>query len=283
MTALSYDLLIAGIRIRIRGSHPFCLTENLLRFQRKAGDTDRPDWLFEFAVGTEDVAFGKGDHVTRLHWKDDEYFWRVERTDGVRVCRLYVPRGIADSFVLHAHWTKYLMMERMLLPFDRLILHSSAVITEGQAILFTAPSGVGKSTQAALWETHAGAEIINGDKVIVSAGGEAPVAYGGPIAGTSRIYKDVKAPISAIVYLRQGPENKLTVPDPSRAFMALYSQAVKSSDDESFNKGLIPLIESVILRVPVVELTCQPNASAVEYLRSRLPLPQRRTISEEFL
>ncbi len=162
------------------------------------------------------------------------------------------------------------MVERLLLPYGRVILHSSAVAHGGQAILFTAPSGTGKSTQAALWETHLGAEILNGDKVIISADSEPPIAYGGPIAGTSRIYRDAQAPIRAIVYLRQGQTNQLEFLNRRRAFMALYSQVVKSPDDMEFNQALIPLIEKIVEKVPVAEYFCRPDASAVEYLRSRL-------------
>ena len=162
------------------------------------------------------------------------------------------------------------LFARQVLNFEGYYLHSSAVIHEGGAILFTAPSGTGKSTQASLWETYAHAEIINGDKVIVSASDGVPVAYGGPIAGTSRIYKDAQAPIRAIVYLHQGAENQLTLLDRRHAFMALYSQAVKSGEDAAFNEALIPLIAKIVERVPVADYSCQPNASAVEYLQSRL-------------
>ena len=216
------------------------------------------------------MEFGELDSVTRFHWQNDEYFWRIVPAGGEKTCRLFIPEGIADKFVINANWTLFLMLEHMLLPFDRLFLHSSAVIHEGKAILFTAPSGTGKSTQASLWETFAGAEIINGDKVIISTDEDLPVAYGGPVAGTSRIYKDAHAPIRAIVYLHQGPENKLAFLDRRHAFMALYSQAVKSSDDAAFNEALIPLIAKIVEKVPVVDYFCQPNASAVEYLQSRL-------------
>ena len=161
-------------------------------------------------------------------------------------------------------------MEHLLLPLDRIILHASAVIHEGEAILFAAPSGTGKSTQASLWEAHLGAEIVNGDKVIVSADGDRPMAYGGPVAGTSRIFKDIQAPIKAIVYLHQGKENELAPLDRRHAFMALYSQAVKSHDDGAFNRSLLPLIERIVERVPVVDYHCRPDISAVEYLRGCL-------------
>ena len=270
MTSHSYDLRFAGMRFRILAPRPLCLPENLQSFLTDEASKDRPDWVVEVSFGTENVQFGKLDSVKRFHWKDNEYFWRIVPAGGDNTCRLFVPEGIADKFVINANWTLFLMLERMLLPFDRIILHSSAVACDGQAILFTAPSGTGKSTQASLWEACTGAEIINGDKVIVSASGDVPMAYGGPVAGTSRIFKDMQAPIRAIVYLHQGPENRLTFLDRRHAFMALYSQTVKSADDAAFNEALIPLIAKIVDKVPVVDYFCQPNASAVEYLQGRL-------------
>ena len=270
MTSHSYDLRFAGMLFRILAPRPLCLPENLQSFLTDEASKDRPDWVIEVSFGTPNVSFGENDSVKRFLWKDNEYFWRIVPAGGEYTCRLFVPDGIADKFVINANWTLFLMIERMLLPFGRIILHSSAVSWEGQSILFTAPSGTGKSTQASLWEKHAGAEIINGDKVIVSADGDAPIAFGGPIAGTSRIFRDMQAPIRAIVYLHQGPENKLTLLGRRQAFMALYSQVVKSSDDAAFNEALIPLIAKIVEKVPVVDYFCQPNASAVEYLQSRL-------------
>jgi hypothetical protein len=278
----SYNLRFAGMLFRILSPRALRLPENLNSFLTDEIEEDRPDWIVEVSFGTDHVEYGERDFVKCFPWKDGECFWRIVPADGDRTCRLIVPDGIADQFVLNANWTLFLMIDRMLLPFDRLILHASAVIHEGQAILFTAPSGTGKSTQASLWEDCVGAEIINGDKVILSAG-DVPIAYGGPIAGTSRIFKDVWAPVRAIVYLHQGSENTLTFLDRRHAFMALYSQAVKSSDDAAFNEALIPLIEKIVEKTPVVDYYCQPNASAVSYLQSKLSNFPTDSDCEEFL
>ena len=51
-------------------------------------------------------------------------------------------------------------LERRMLQKDSFILHSAYIRHRGRAILFSAPSGTGKSTQASLWAQYAGAEII---------------------------------------------------------------------------------------------------------------------------
>ena len=168
------------------------------------------------------------------------------------------------------------MVDKLLLPVNRVILHASAVIHNGEAILFTAPSGTGKSTQASLWERHLGAEIINGDKVIISADGERPIAYGGPIAGTSRIFRDIWAPVRAIVCLHQGKTNHAELLDQRHAFMNLYSQVIKRADDPAFNQALLPLLGEIAEGVPMLEFSCLPDTSAVDYLLERLDsLPAR--------
>jgi hypothetical protein len=265
-----YDLRIAGIRIRILAPRTICLPDHLQPFLIHEGSDTDLHWLFEVHFGSKNVVYSEADEVRPFRWKEGEYFYRIVPADRRHTCRLFVPEGIADQFCLNANWILYLMLERLILPYERIILHSSAVIHEGQAILFTAPSGTGKSTQATLWERHLGAEILNGDKVIISADGERPIAYGGPIAGTSGIYKNLQAPIKAIVYLHQGKTNELTLLDQRRAFMALYSQAVKSHSDRAYNEAILPIIAKIVEETRVVDYSCQPNESAVEYLRNRL-------------
>ena len=54
-----------------------------------------------------------------------------------------------------------------LLRHNGLVLHASAIAHQGRAVLFSAPSGVGKSTHTQLWQKQFGAEqavILNNDK-----------------------------------------------------------------------------------------------------------------------
>lgn len=89
------------------------------------------------------------------------------------------------------------------------ILHASLIRTRRGAVLFTAPSGTGKSTQADLWKKYRGAEIINGDRSGVWKNGNTWMAGGVPWCGTSGIMKNKTMPLLAIVILRQGLENEV--------------------------------------------------------------------------
>lgn len=266
----SYDLRFAEVHIRILAPRPVQLPDNLSPFLNPSCASREPDQTVEVVFGTEGVSYRDSDSVKVFPRSDGDSIWRVVPADEKRVCRLFIPRSLEEKFCINANWTLFLMVDKLLLPLNRVILHASAVIHKGEAILFTAPSGTGKSTQAALWEGYLGAEIINGDKVIISADGERPIAYGGPIAGTSGIFRDMGAPIRAIVYLRQGRTNYAELADQRHAFMDLYSQVIKRADDPAFNQGLLPLLGRIAERVPVLELSCLPDTSAVDYLLERL-------------
>lgn len=272
----TYDLGFAGIRLRILAPRPIQLPENFSSFLSPCSAVDEPDWIIEVIFGTEQVHYSDSDSVKEFPRGDGDSFWRIVPADSDRVCRLFVPRSLEEKFCVNANWALFLMVDKLLLPVNRVILHASAVIHNGEAILFTAPSGTGKSTQASLWERHLGAEIINGDKVIISADGKCPIAYGGPIAGTSRIFRDIWAPVRAIVCLHQGKTNHAELLDQRHAFMNLYSQVIKRADDPVFNQALLPLLGEIAEGVPMLEFSCLPDTSAVDYLLERLDsLPAR--------
>ncbi len=269
----AYDLRVAGVHLRILApcelQFPACF-EPFLLGEAEITEYDRPDWRIEIYFGKGELSLAEGDLVTRFPRSSGDDFIRVVPADRARTCRFFVPEEIADTFPAHANWALFLIPEQLLLPYDRVFLHASAIIDEGEAILFTAPSGGGKSTQAALWESVFGAEILNGDKAIIATG-ETPLAvYGGPIAGSSEIYKNKKAPIKAIVYVQKGSRNEVIRLDDRRAFMVLYSHMVKSHDDAAFNRKLLPQIAKIVASVPILELTCLPEPSAAETLRAWL-------------
>lgn len=267
-----YHMRFAGIHIRILAPRALSFPEPFRPFLPDDAPPDAPDWVIEVWFGSGRMSLSVGDHVKRFPRSNGEEFLRVEPADREKTCRLFVPESMADSFCRYGNWALFLMPERLLSPYGRVILHASAVVDRGEAILFTAPSGGGKSTQASIWERFCGAEILNGDKVMIDCMAKPPVGYGSPVAGSSGIYKDLSAPIKAIVYLHKSTdrENHLQQMDERRAYMALYSQVVKSYRDEAFNRSLLPLIAEIVEKVPVLAFTCKPDETAAECLQSWL-------------
>ena len=138
----TYDLGFAGIRLRILAPRPIQLPENFSSFLSPCSAVDEPDWIIEVIFGTEQVHYSDSDSVKEFPRGDGDSFWRIVPADSDRVCRLFVPRSLEEKFCVNANWALFLMVDKLLLPVNRVILHASAVIHNGEAILFT-PSGGG--------------------------------------------------------------------------------------------------------------------------------------------
>lgn len=161
-------------------------------------------------------------------------------------------------------------LEHMLTALGAISLHSSFITHGGQAILFSAPSGTGKSTQAALWEQHAHAEQINGDRSVIRCVDGVWTAFGFPFAGSSGIYKNKSAPIRAIVVLRQAKDNTIERLGASEAFRLLYSETAIQRWNTQGHAAAVDLLIQLCAAVPVYRLCCTPDARAVELLQQTL-------------
>lgn len=155
---------------------------------------------------------------------------------------------------------------RMLAEHGGVVLHSSYIITQrGEALLFSAPSGTGKSTQAELWRSYAGAKVINGDRALVKAE-NGVTANGILFSGTSGISENVTAPLRAIVLLRQSEKNEIRSVSGKEAFMRLLPQCSYYPDEEENLRLVTGILAEIISAVSVYDFGCVPDESAVSAL-----------------
>ncbi|MBQ8165003.1 MAG: hypothetical protein IJZ94_04230 [Clostridia bacterium] len=95
---------------------------------------------------------------------------------------------------------------RKLIPHYGFMLHSSCVAVDGKGYLFTADSGVGKSTHTSLWREYLGdrAVMINDDKPAIRYIDNKFMVYGTPWSGKSDESSNESAVVSALVFLERG-------------------------------------------------------------------------------
>ena len=162
-------------------------------------------------------------------------------------------------------------LPHVLLKKDRMILHASYICHEGRGIIFTAPSGTGKSTQADLWHDHRGSEILNGDRAVIGLHEGIPYAFGFPMSGSSPYCENRNLPLCCVVCLHQGPENVIRRLKGREALRVLlngtYSDP-KHPGDLARNME----VALTLLSVPIFELTCRPDVGAVEALEQAIAL-----------
>ncbi len=148
-------------------------------------------------------------------------------------------------------------------------LHSSYIAVGGKAVLFSAACGVGKSTQAALWEKHRSARVINGDKagVLVDGGG---YACGVPFCGTSGICQNETLPLGAIVLLSQGKENEVRRLVGLEALRGVLENVYLDLLAPGEQGAIIDLLIELFKTVPVYSFACTADESAVDVLEEAL-------------
>ena len=120
-------------------------------------------------------------------------------------------------------FTSLFALERHMIKNDSLILHCAYMVYQGKAILFSAPSGTGKSTQAELWKQYRGSRIVNGDRALLRKIDGVWSACGWPVCGSSDICESEDTPLYTIVMLRQGETNHIERLSPIQAFTQLYA------------------------------------------------------------
>lgn len=160
-------------------------------------------------------------------------------------------------------------LAQLLLPQNSFFLHSSFISVNGKAILFSAPCGTGKSTQAALWEKHRNAEIINGDKagILVENG---VYACGVPFCGTSGICKNKILPLGAIVLLSQSNSNSINLLTGTQALFGIMRNIYLDFIAPGEQKAVVDLMIELLNTVPVYSLSCTADENAVSVLENEL-------------
>jgi hypothetical protein len=176
-----------------------------------------------------------------------------------------VPGRIPVKVMLEAMAAEHLIARN-----NGFIFHCSYIEHNGKAILFTAPSGTGKSTQAELWKNLRGAEIINGDRAAVRLAEGVLLAEGIPFAGSSEYCKNRSLPIEAIVYLGQAPTTSIRKVRGYEAFSKIWEGVSVNTWDKEDMELVSAVVQQAAERIPVYHLPCTPDESAVIALEGAL-------------
>ena len=149
-------------------------------------------------------------------------------------------------------------------------LHSSFVLYNDQAILFTGPSGIGKTTQAELWRDYENAVIVNGDVTLIRKIEDMWRAFGAPIHGSSPYCENMDAPIAAIIVLKQAEENQLIQLDAFTALAECFPEIYRPEMSDETREILLDTVDALLSEIPVYQLSCRPDRESVELVKQTL-------------
>ena len=280
-----YALEIAGISFQIHTFMDLQESDAFLPFYK---DTENPDFHINFEL-VDHLSEVKGqvlheDECYRVHLdsngetvrsffdapRDFEPYARVRNEIQNHQIQIEcLSKGEHCISEMHNSFF-HIGFESLLIHKNRLCLHASCVKTPFGSILFSGPSGIGKSTQAKLWCTSRDAYEINGDRPILSKSDSGWLAWGSPYAGSSRVHLNESCPVKAIVMLKQGSSCQIRKLTCTEAFRAIWSGLTIYTWDKRFVEKASELAIELITQVNVYELCCTPDENAVECLENQL-------------
>lgn len=161
-------------------------------------------------------------------------------------------------------------LPRLLLEKGAGILHSSFIVYKGEALLFIGESGVGKTTQARLWEKHRASLLVNGDRCVLTVQNGVLTACGLPFCGSSEIAVNACAPVRAFVSLSQAVKNTVTKPPMLAAYRAVLSCLTYEPRSVFESRAAGEVAMNAVNGARVVSLACTPDERAVRTLEENL-------------
>lgn len=150
----------------------------------------------------------------------------------------------------------------ILIKHNGFVVHSSSISYKGNGILFSAPSGTGKSTHTGLWQkVYEDVEIINDDMPAVRKIDGVWHLCGTPWSGKSEKNKNECVPLRAIVFLERGETNYLEKLDPAKAVFKVLNQTLLPVYKDMMSQ-VMDSISDAFKSVPCYILKCNISDEA---------------------
>lgn len=217
---------------------------------------------------------GSGNNYGVYQLPDGGYFIEMSNPEGELCGTLYADKtfrtctttllreGMVNrNFALN----NSLMMAYAFAAADKqtVLLHASVIRKDGRGYLMTAPSGTGKSTHTYLWYKNIpGCDLMNDDNPVVRIVDQVPIIYGTPWSGKTPCYRNIQAPVGAIVRIQQRKRNEIRRMKPVESLAQLLPAASSMKWDERIYLNICETLSDIIRLVPIYELGCLPDAEA---------------------
>jgi len=189
--------------------------------------------------------------------------------DGTHACFYCIPT-LNDSLseqLFHAFRFVYLIYAQMKGCFA---LHSSSILYNGKAWLFSGASKTGKSTHTNLWNTQFQTPFINGDLNLIRIHNNQALIYGLPWCGTSDIYSTKAYPLGGITILKQHITNTIeNLSEPEKQLMLLQRLISPTWTEEMLDFN-IHFTNQLSVLVPIFHLLCTKDPSAVALMKQEI-------------
>lgn len=168
------------------------------------------------------------------------------------------------SFVLRDTFWERLRVAGMM------AIHSSTIIYNGKAYMFSGLSGTGKTTHTNMWTEYYNVEILDGDMCICGIKNEKIYAYGSPWHGSSGKFLNKRVELGGIIFLHQAKENYIMEMNELNKIINIYYRNFIIPLCKKHVSELMNTASIISKRVMCLELYNKPEREAVEIIKKRI-------------
>lgn len=133
----------------------------------------------------------------------------------------------------------YRQIAEQMTMYSTFLMHGAVAAVNGEAYMFTAASGVGKTTRLKGWlEQIKDSSVVNGDKPLLKVTDREILACGTPWCGKENLHTNTVVPLRAIILLERGEKEKLRKITFSEAFVKLLEQIYRPKKPDAMVQTL---------------------------------------------
>jgi len=147
------------------------------------------------------------------------------------------------------------------------MMHSSAIISDDFAYVFSGVSGIGKSTMARIWNEN-GYKIINDDRLIISPQAKVCYVYNSPMLYYSDVPK--KAKLKAIFLLKQASKNSIRRLEKFEAISRIIANTIQQNFDKEIVARIFKIAKQITSLTPVYELGFFPDSKIIPFIHDSI-------------
>ena len=227
-----FKMLLAGKKIEIE-----CLDKNVFYTCR--------DYL---------TTFDKPDFVVRA--SKSEIKEELENVLGVKLYKENPADKIAVEYIGAESNVILRKIAKEFIEYDILLIHGASISIDNKCFVFTAPSGIGKTTHILNWIKRIPRTIIvNGDKPFVDVKNK--IVFGTPWSGKEGFNTNISVPLAGIIALERGTENSICRIPFSEMLPFLIQQSYIPEEKNLTIKGY--QLISQLGHVPCYKLICNQD------------------------
>ena len=193
----------------------------------------------------------------------------IEKDFDYKKILLYIKEGLNGVSEIEYVYTGIIFMELCLFHSIQ-SLHGSAIQFKNQVIIFSGPSGVGKSTHVEYWkELDSTVKIINDDKPLLSLVKDRVFASGSPWSGKTRMNENISLPLHSIVFLEQGKTNEIIKLSKQEKIIHIMRNINRPRQSELWNNTL-KILEAIVEGISMYKAIVTNSIDAADVVKKEI-------------